>query len=121
MNDTNPTREQNPTPQPVPGNSVTVGDLSLSAREEGTLEEQPHEKKIDLNELFPDAETDLNDLFPDIEIKHLLKSITKNKKDMSAIKERLTNENETFGEDEGEELTDDDSSSSDKAEDIKTD
>ena len=39
---------------------------------------------------------------------------------MSAIKERLTNENETFGEDEGEELTDDDSSSSYRVEDNKT-
>ena len=120
MNDTNPTREQNPTPQGVPENSVTANELSLSIREDFPLEEQPHKKKIDLNELFPDAETDLNDLFPDIEIKHLLKSITKNKKDMSAIKERLTNENETFGEDEGEELTDDDSSSSYEVEDNKT-
>ena len=106
MNDADPTGEQNPTPQPVPEKQVTVDDLSLSGPEELTMEEQPQEKEINLNELFPDAETDLNDLFPDEEVKHLLKSITKNKKDMSTIKERLTTENE-IPKNQGEELADD--------------
>ena len=121
MNDTNPTQEQNPISQPVPENPVAADELSLSAREELPREEQPHEKEIDLNILLPDAVTNLNDLFPDVEIKHLLKSITKNKKDISAIKERLTSENETSDEDKEEELTDDNSSGSDKAEDSKID
>lgn len=120
MNDKNPTREQDLTPQPIPENLVTANELSPPPREELLQAEHPHEKEIDLNKWFPDAETNLNTLFPDIEMKHLLQSITKNKKDMSAIKERLTIENETFDENKDEELTDD-SSSSDKAEDIKTD
>ena len=92
-------------------------DDELSLPAEPRLEGRPNEKKIDLNLLFPDTETNLNDLFPDAEVKHLLKSITKNKKDMSAIKERLTNENETSDEDEEEALTDDDSFCSDQAKD----
>ena len=64
--------------------------------QEGTsLEEHINEQAIDLNKLFPDAETDLNNLFPDDEVKHLLKNIIKNKKDMSMIKKRLATENET--------------------------
>ena len=110
MNDPNPTREQNSTPQPVPENSAMDDELSLPA--EPRLEGRPNEKEIDLNLLFPDTETNLNDLFPDAEVKHLLKSITKNKKDMNTIKKRLTTENETSG---------NDSSSSDTAEDNKTD
>ena len=119
MNDPNPTREQNSTPQPVPENSAMDDELSLPT--EPRLEGRPNGKEIDLNLLFPDTETDLNDLFPDAEVKHLLKSITKNKKDMSAIKKRLTTENETSDKDEEEELTGNDSSSSDTAEDNKTD
>jgi len=64
--------------------------------QEGTsLEEHINEQAIDLNKLFPDAETDLNNLFPDDEVKHLLKNIIKNKKDMGLIKERLATENKT--------------------------
>ena len=120
MNDKNPTQEHNPTPPTMSGNSIRADELPSSEKGELSPEEEVHEKEIDLNELFPDMETNLNDLFPDKEVKHLLKSIAKNKKDMSAIKERLTIENETFDENKDEELTDD-SSSSDKAEDIKTD
>ena len=64
-------------------------------QEETPLEKHLDEQTIDLNELFPDADTDLNNLFPDDEVKHLLKNITKNKKDMGLIKERLATENET--------------------------
>jgi len=48
---------------------------------------------IDLNHLFPGEDTDLNELFPDEDIKRLLKNISKNKKDLSAIKERISEEN----------------------------
>lgn len=56
---------------------------------------EPVEKEIDLNLLFPDSETDLNALFPDADIKHLLKSVTRNKKDLHSLKERFLQENET--------------------------
>lgn len=62
---------------------------------------EPVEKEIDLNILFPDSETDLNALFPDADIKHLLKSVTRNKKDLHSLKERFLQENET--EDDSEE------------------
>jgi len=62
----------------------------------------PVEKEIDLNLLFPDFEADLNALFPDADIKHLLKSVTKNKKDLHSLKERFLEENET--EDDSQEI-----------------
>lgn len=62
------------------------------------------EKEIDLNALFPDAEDDLNTLFQDEDLKHLLKSVSKNKKDLHALKNRFLEENETDDdESEGEE------------------
>ena len=94
LNNTNPTQEQNSTPQSITKNSVS-GDGSPSMQEETPLEKHLDEQTIDLNELFPDADTDLNNLFPDDEVKHLLKSIIKNKKDMGLIKERLATENKT--------------------------
>ena len=114
MNDKNPTREQGLTPQPIPENLVTANELSPPPREELLQAEHPHEKEIDLNELFPDAETDLNNLFPDTEVKHLLKSISKNKKDMKAIKQRLTTENAISDDDKEKEQTDDSSFRSEK-------
>ena len=94
MNKTNPTQEQNSTPQSITNNSVS-GDESPSMQEETPLEKHLDEQAIDLNELFPNADTDLNNLFPDDEVKHLLKNIIKNKKDMGLIKERLATENKT--------------------------
>ena len=94
MNNTNPIQEQNSTPQPITKNSVS-DDGSPSMQEETSLEKHLDEQTIDLNELFPDADTDLNHLFPDDEVKHLLKNIIKNKKDMGLIKERLATENKT--------------------------
>ena len=94
LNNTNPTQEQKSTLQPIIKNSVS-DDGSPSMQEETPLEKHPDEKTIDLNELFPDADTDLNNLFPDDEVKHLLKNIMKNKKDMGLIKERLATENKT--------------------------
>ena len=94
LNNTNPIQEQNSTPQPIIKNSVS-GDESASIQEETPLEKHLDEQTIDLNELFPDAGTDLNNLFPDDEVKHLLKNIIKNKKDLSLIKERLATENKT--------------------------
>ena len=94
LNNTDPTQEQNSTPQPITKNSVS-DDESPSTQEETPLEKHLDEQTIDLNELFPDTETDLNNLFPEDEVKHLLKKIIKNKKDMGLIKKRLTTENET--------------------------
>jgi len=94
LNNTNPTQEQNSTPQSITKNSVS-GDESPSMQEETPLEKHLDEQTIDLNELFPDADTDLNNLFPDDEVKHLLKKIIKDKKDMRLIKERLATENKT--------------------------
>ena len=94
MNNTDPTQEQNSTPQSITKNSVS-GDGSPSMQEETPLEKHLDKQTIDLNELFPDADTDLNNLFPDDEVKHLLKNIIKNKKDMGLIKERLATENKT--------------------------
>ena len=94
MNNTNPIQEQNSTPQPITKNSVS-DDESPPMQEETSLEKHLDEQTIDLNELFPDADTDLNNLFPDYEVKHLLKNIIKNKKDMGLIKERLAIENKT--------------------------
>jgi len=94
LNNTNPIQEQNSTPQPITKNSVS-DDESPSMQEETSLEKHLDEQTIDLNELFPDADTDLNNLFPDDEVKHLLKNIIKNKKDMRLIKERLATENKT--------------------------
>ena len=102
LNKTNPTQEQNSTPQSITNNSLS-GDESPSMQEETPLEKHLDEQTIDLNELFPDADTDLNNLFPDDEVKHLLKNIIKNKKDMGLIKERLATENKTSEENkEGE-------------------
>ena len=64
---------------------------------------EPVEKEIDLNLLFPDSEADLNALFPDEDIKHLLKSVTKNKKDLHSLKERFLQENEADAHEEDSE------------------
>ena len=94
LTNTNPIQEQNSTPQSITKNSVS-DDESPSMQEKTPLEKHLDEQTIDLNELFPDADTDLNNLFPDDEVKHLLKNIIKNKKDMGLIKERLATENKT--------------------------
>ena len=101
LNNTNPTQEQNSTLQPITKNSVS-DDGSLSMQEETPLEKHLDEQTIDLNELFPDTEADLNNLFPEDEVKHLLKKIIKNKKDMGLIKKRLTTENKTSDDNEEE-------------------
>ena len=108
LNNTNPIQEQNSTPQPITKNSVS-GDGSPSMQEETPLEKHLDKQTIDLNELFPDADTDLNNLFPDDEVKHLLKNIIKNKKDMGLVKERLATENKTPKESKGGDNTEDSS------------
>ncbi len=119
LTNTNPIQEQNSTPQSITKNSVS-GDESPSMQEETPLEKHLDEQTIDLNELFPDADTDLNNLFPDDEVKHLLKNIIKNKKDMGLIKERLATENKTSEESkEGENA--EGSSEPDNKEDTETD
>ncbi|MFQ5444912.1 MAG: hypothetical protein ACE5EK_09880 [Nitrospinales bacterium] len=49
----------------------------------------PEEKEVDLNLLFPETETDLNQLFPDKEMKHLLKDISKSKKDLGKMMHKI--------------------------------
>ena len=88
-------------------------EFQLSEKEVRSCIDRLDKQTIDLNELFPDADTDLNHLFPDDEVKHLLKNIIKNKKDMGLIKERLATENKTPEESKEEENTED-SSESDK-------
>ena len=112
LNNTNPIQEQSPTPQSITKSSVS-DDESPSMQEGTSLEKYLDEQTIDLNELFPDTDTDLNNLFPDYEVKHLLKNIMKNKKDMGLIKERLATENKTSEESKEGENTED-SSESDK-------
>jgi hypothetical protein len=92
MNDTNPIQEENSAPSLTTKNTTEKDTLAPSQGKEHA-EEHPDEKDIDLNALFPDSKTDLNSLFPDAEVKHLLKKIIKNKKDMGSIKERLATEN----------------------------
>ena len=108
LNNTDPTQEQNSTPQPITKNSIS-DDESPSMQEETSLEKHLDEQTIDLNKLFPDADTDLNNLFPDDEVKHLLKNIIKNKKDMGLIKERLATENKIPKESKEGENTEDSS------------
>ena len=110
LNNTNPTQEQKSTLQPIIKNSVS-DDGSPSMQEETPLEKHLDEQTIDLNKLFPDADTDLNNLFPDDEVKHLLKNIIKNKRDMGLIKERLATENKTPEENKEGENTEDSSES----------
>ena len=68
MNDTNPMQEKKSTSPPVARGSISE-DESKSTQSETSLEKHLDEPTIDLNELFPDAETDLNNLFPDDEVK----------------------------------------------------
>ena len=106
MNDTSSTQEENPVPIQAAKNTIEEDALAPSQGKEH-LEKHPNEQDVDLNELFPDAETDLNSLFPDAEVKHLLKNIIKNKKDMGSIKERLANENKISEENKKEDAFDD--------------
>ena len=47
------------------------------------------EDDIDLNLVFPEEESDLNELFPEMEMKHLLKKMQKNKKDLNTMRDRF--------------------------------
>ena len=108
MNDTSPTQEENPVPSQTTKNTIEEDTLApLQGKEH--VEKHPSEQDVDLNELFPDAEADLNRLFPDAKVKHLLKNIIKNKKDMGSIKERLSNENKVSEKNKKEETFDDSS------------
>ena len=108
MNDTSPTQEDNSVPSKATKNTIEEDTLTpLQGKEH--VEKYPSEQDVDLNELFPDAEADLNRLFPDAKVKHLLKNIIKNKKDMGSIKERLSNENKVSEKNKKEETFDDSS------------
>jgi len=114
LNSVNPSQDPKSTPDLISKNSPP-DDESSSMKEESSLEKHLDEQTIDLNELFPDTEADLNNLFPEEEVKHLLKKIIKNKKDMGMIKKRLTTENET-SDDNKEENRFEDSPELDKTE-----
>ena len=98
-------QEQKSTSQPVTRSSTPIDETNKSIQTETSIEKHRNEESIDLNELFPDAETDLNNLFPDYEVKSLLKSIIKNKKDMGLIKVRLATENEAPEDRDEEKIT----------------
>ena len=68
----------------------STSNNSQNQTPEGLAQNLPVEKEIDLNALFPGEETDLNALFPDGEMKHLLKKISKNKKDLVSITQNFT-------------------------------
>ncbi len=87
--------EDNATPTPKQESAGANDDPQASAEpaaESPAAESHAHE--IDLNTLFPDAEEDLNALFPDEEMKQFLKSVSRNKKDLSALNERFIQENQ---------------------------
>ena len=83
--------EMKPQAENAPQPPVKENDLPAS---------EPAEKEIDLNVLFPEEGGDLNALFEDDEIKRLLKNISKNKKDLHSMKDRISEEN--FSEDNAE-------------------
>ena len=77
--------------------SVSENTELPQASEPAAAEPSPFhelEKEIDLNTLFPEADRDLNALFPDEDMRHLLKSLQKNKKDLHRMRERFTEEND---------------------------
>ncbi len=86
--------QSNPTPEPqeaadtpqTPAEPVETGDAASAS--------DPHTHEIDLNPLFPGEDKDLNALFPDQEMKQFLKSLSRNKKDLSALNERFIQENQ---------------------------
>ena len=87
--------QANPTQPPEPA-GAPENPPPPSATPETNAEEKTdsHQPEIDLNPLFPGAENDLNALFPDQEMKQFLKSVSKNKKDLSALNERFIQENQ---------------------------
>ena len=68
-----------------------TGDQEVPGKEAASEEEAPPSsaEEIDLNRIFPEVETNLNALFPDQEMKRLLKKVQKNKKDLTALRERF--------------------------------
>ena len=68
-----------------------TGDQEVPGKEVASEEEAPPSRaeEIDLNKVFPEVETNLNALFPDPEMKRLLKKVQKNKKDLTALRERF--------------------------------
>ena len=89
---------QKRTPKLSSADSTMTRELLQNGDDDFPVEDFSIVKEIDLNELFPDLDINLNELFPDSEVKLLLKSITKNKRDMEDIKERLSTENATADE-----------------------
>ena len=82
-------QETNP---PQPSAEETLPQEPVSAEHPEKAEEE-----IDLNDLFPNEGTDLNELFPEPEMRSLLKSVSRNAKDLDKMKSRFK---ESFEEDE---------------------
>ncbi|MEE9257934.1 MAG: hypothetical protein V3U37_00200 [Nitrospinaceae bacterium] len=108
MNEPNPPVSEDPNPIETP-----ESDTPQEQDEAPELTDAPKpspfaelEREIDLNVLYPDAETNLNELFPEREMKRLLKSINKNKKDLHRMRERFCDENEVEDDEADEELDD---------------
>ena len=106
MNEPNPPVSEDPNPIETP-----ESDTPQEQAEAPELTDAPPsppfaglEKEIDLNILYPDAETNLNELFPEREMKRLLKSINKNKKDLHRMRERFCDENEVEDDEADEEI-----------------
>lgn len=92
MNEINPevpetSEDKSPQPQASP-DSAPVAEPAAASPEDN----QPEEKEIDLNALFPGSETDLNELFTDPETRLLLKKIQRNQKDLHTLKDRILDE-----------------------------
>ena len=73
------------------------GPVTAGSVFSGLPDAEEEKKEIDLNNLFPEEENDLNALFPEEDIRHLLKGIKKNRKDMQFMKERFSRDEEIPG------------------------
>ena len=77
--------EENPQAPAETEKQEALGENPAAAEALPSLEED-----VDLNKVFPDENADLNELFPELEMKHLLKKVQKNKKDLNAMRERFS-------------------------------
>lgn len=77
--------EENPSGPDDGGEREAAGKNSASGEEASPSQAE----EIDLNKVFPEVETNLNALFPDQDMKRLLKKVQKNKKDLTALRERF--------------------------------
>ena len=86
--------EQPPEPSPESSSNEVDEEKIFSPQNELPFPEA----EIDLNAVFPEEEKDLNELFQDEEMRHLLKKIQRNKKDLHTMTGRFTDEDWSGGE-----------------------